>query len=156
MSPTPMEPISEAARQRTGSFDPERQHRASGGQRSTRGRELQFHRNTSVTGASRETPKRRNSAWVAKKETTSIQNGRISMSKTPSSNKSSSGTAKELSNQEYCYQPSPGRRFPAEDAQAMIKTIMESRLRDAEYDCDCSAVAKELADNVKRAARGLL
>ncbi|KAJ8376508.1 hypothetical protein SKAU_G00070880 [Synaphobranchus kaupii] len=150
-----MEQISEVDRQRAGSFEPEKHHRVSGDPRSIRGKELQFQRQTSVTGVIRETPKRRNSAWMAKKETSAIQNGRISISKSASANKSSVNR-KELSIQRYCYQSSPERHFPAEEAQLLIKTILENRLQSAEYSGDCSAVAKELADKVKKAAKDLL
>ncbi|KAG9350839.1 hypothetical protein JZ751_024728 [Albula glossodonta] len=143
-----------AGRRRTGSIDAERQQRASGGQRSSKGKELKFQRQSSVTSAVRDTGKRRNSGWIAKKEFAATQNGRISITKTPSANKSL-GNAKDLSNLQYCYQPSPQRRFPAEEAQLLIKTIMQNRLRDAEYSADCAALAKELADNVKRAAKGM-
>ncbi|KAJ8279662.1 hypothetical protein COCON_G00067280 [Conger conger] len=146
-----MERISEADRQRTGSFDPEKQHRVSGGQRSTKGKELQFQKQITVTGVIRDTPNRRNSPWTAKKE-----NGRISVSKTTSANRSSSVNTKERFIQGYCYQSRPEKRFSAEEAQLLIKTILENRLQNAEYSDNCSAVAKKLADDVKKAAKDLM
>uniref|UniRef100_UPI00398EA90D dynein light chain Tctex-type 5 n=1 Tax=Pristiophorus japonicus TaxID=55135 RepID=UPI00398EA90D len=54
------------------------------------------------------------------------------------------------------YQPHPARTFSAAQARAAIRSVLESRLKDAKYEPQRSAVeAVELAECVKKAVKAL-
>ncbi|XP_007240166.3 dynein light chain Tctex-type 5-A [Astyanax mexicanus] len=53
------------------------------------------------------------------------------------------------------YQTAPHRRFPREQVHSVMKSIVEARLGEAQYTSSCSAVARELSDSIKEAAKSL-
>ncbi|KAK6484114.1 tctex1 domain-containing protein 1-B-like isoform X1, partial [Huso huso] len=96
--------------------------------------------------------KRDKDTWTAKSRELSGQNMRSLNSKSIAANKSLCKNPVEN-----CYQQQPEKTFSAEEARQVMKTVVEERLRNAEYDGNaCSALALELADCVKHAVKDLL